>query len=278
MSEGDKAMAANLRYWQALETTNPEMTKKVTQGKRTFHSIDATWQFERMTELFGPAGDGWGYEIVRSEIIDLGPAMGSEVTVHEDGSKTTSQVEIGRVRIHTCEVKLWYVRQDGKVCSIPGVGHTKMTYVAKQNGVPYLFVDEDYEKKSITDAVTKAMSFLGMGADVRKGFFDQKDYEQTLRDETGLTAAEQREAEAVKSRHEFEDWAQRTMDLMATAGSLRELELIYRPAKIKVVNRGTEELQKDFEHVKTVRARELIEAKKKAEAEAKEAEAEGGES
>lgn len=265
-----------IAIWRDLETTDPNMTKKVTQGGRAYHSIDATWQFMRMTEIFGPAGVGWGYTIKRSTINDMGPAMVPSITTFEDGTKKQEMQEIGRTTLHTCEVELWYVTDHGERGTIPGIGHTKVTYLAGSGANRYLYMDEDYEKKSVTDAVTKAMSFIGMGADVRMGFYDNKDYAEQLREESGLTAEEQREADAVKSRQEFEEWAEKTMQLMSTALSLRELELIYRPAMVRVNARGSDQMKADFSLVKNTRARQLIDeenAKKAAEEEAKAAEA-----
>jgi hypothetical protein len=55
-------MADNMRIWEAVQKTDPAHTKKVEFGRK-FTSIDAFWQIQQATKLFGPVGEGWGYRV-----------------------------------------------------------------------------------------------------------------------------------------------------------------------------------------------------------------------
>ena len=56
--------------WNRLKTTDPKYTKEVKFGRK-FTAIDPQWQVKRMTEEFGPCGEGWGYTFERAEYPDL---------------------------------------------------------------------------------------------------------------------------------------------------------------------------------------------------------------
>jgi hypothetical protein len=70
---------------------------------------------------------------------------------------------------------------DGEV---PCVGQTM--FVTKRNDG--LFTDEEAPKKSVTDAISKALSWLGFAADVYLGKFDGNKY---TNEETGPPKASQ---------------------------------------------------------------------------------------
>jgi hypothetical protein len=55
-------MTENMIHWNALKATDPKYTKKVEFGRK-FTSINSQWQLQRMTEQFGPIGQGWGYSV-----------------------------------------------------------------------------------------------------------------------------------------------------------------------------------------------------------------------
>ena len=129
-------MSENLKLWNAVSKTDPKHTKKVEFGRK-FTAIDAHYQIMRATEVFGPAGVGWGWD------YDI-------------------QIVDGLVMAH---VKLWhgetkqYVKQTGAA-----------VLVAKSR------VDHDAPKKAITDGLTKCLSYLGFSADVFLGKFDDNKY------------------------------------------------------------------------------------------------------
>lgn len=233
--------------WDQLDTTDPRYTKKQTSGAK-LTSINGQYQFMKMTEVFGPCGDGWGFDILESDFINTG-------TIFDDDG-----VPMGEGRLHRMKVKLWYFPEEWtgtEPPSILGIGLTKFISKARYEGKPYVAIDDEYEKKSLTDALTNAMAKLGMAADVRMGMFDHEDYVHGLEDEIAIQEAGDKEAERVKQRHEFEDWYGRTLEVLKTTSSVRELELTFKASWPRVDRQGTADQKREFKGTKDVRFREL---------------------
>jgi hypothetical protein len=131
----------NMEVWDAVEKTDPQYTKKVTFG-RGFTSIDPQYQIMRMTELFGPVGKGWGYTVEHSTLA------------------------AGAALLAVADVKVW-ISTDASYGPVRG-----LDFIVSEKGK----IDEDAPKKAMTDALTKALSHLGLGADVFLGKFDDNRY------------------------------------------------------------------------------------------------------
>lgn len=125
------------RVWDQVKQTDPAFTKRSDQ-RGGFTSISPMYQAMRATEIFGPCGIGWGWEVLAENWTD---------------------------NAHHVRIKLWYVLDDqrGEIESFGG------TPIQKSGG-------EDIAKKSLTDAITKALSYLGFSADVFLGYFDNAQY------------------------------------------------------------------------------------------------------
>lgn len=135
----------NTRLWDRLYTTDPQYTKKVNQ-RGGFTAIDAYHQVRRMTEEFGPCGEGWG-------------CVGG-VTIHDTA-------EYG---IALYQGILWYSPNGGTDRYEIGIASA----APLSNGRDRF--DDDAIKKAQTDAMTKGMSLLGLGGDVFEGRFDDSKY------------------------------------------------------------------------------------------------------
>lgn len=160
-------MTDNMRIWDALKTTDPRHTKEVGFGRK-FTSIDAQWQLQRMTEQFGPVGEGWGYTC-QHIIESLGESMHiavADVTIWWLGEHLTppTQMPAGRPR-----------------CSYGPIRGTSELYSPDKSGKMRL--DDDAPKKAMTDALTKGLSHLGVSADVFLGMYDDNKYVQKLKAE-----------------------------------------------------------------------------------------------
>ena len=57
---------SNMDLWNRVCKTDPSHTKKVTFG-RAITAIDPYRQIEAATREFGPAGQGWGWEVKQVE-------------------------------------------------------------------------------------------------------------------------------------------------------------------------------------------------------------------
>lgn len=138
--------AENMDLWNKVCKTDPKYTKSFNRaGGFSGTAINATYLIRKATELWGPIGGAWGFEIEKSEFIP-----GSNNTI-----------------IHVILIK--FRHPSG---SFQSFGQT--TFVStNKNGV---FTDEEAPKKSLTDALTKALSWLGFSADVHLGLFDDNKY------------------------------------------------------------------------------------------------------
>ena len=138
----------NKHIWDQVKVTDPRFTKKVDFG-RGFTSIDPMYQIGKMTDIFGPVGHGWGYD-VKYHYTDK--YISAEVTVWTE-SKTNSF---------------------GPVCSLGSLQNNKGK------------LDDEAGKKVMTDALTKAFSHLGMSADVFLGLFDSSKYVDQVKKDLGI--------------------------------------------------------------------------------------------
>ena len=164
----------NMRIWEALGKTDPAATKQfIRSGGFKGTAISPMWANLQMTEFFGPCGSGWGQGKPEYQVVEAG----GEVLVY-------------------CTVELWY-REPGIPAhrySVFGVGGDKVvTQVFMKDGKGQKIVDEakggyktypqtDDEafKKAYTDALSNAMKFIGVAADVHMGLFDDNKYVQQV--------------------------------------------------------------------------------------------------
>lgn len=149
-----------LELWNAVEAVDKSYTKPITGREFTGNSVNLTYTTRKLTEALGPAGDRWGWEVMDEK-------------VHEYGSHELQNF----VAIHSVRVRLWFRRDDGTSGHIEDYGTTKLAYWAKpQRGEPYLKVDEEATKKSISDAKSKLFVALGGSAQLWLGEFDRSQH------------------------------------------------------------------------------------------------------
>jgi hypothetical protein len=149
-------MSDNMQLWEAVRTPDPAATKAFTKsGGFKGTATNAVYLIQRATELWGPMGAKWGVEIVDDRVIEGAPLLGKDGAV------------IGRELLHVIRINL---RHPGG--SVPGYGQTMLVGANKYG--PY--TDEEAPKKSLTDALTKALSWLGFAADIHLGRWDDNKY------------------------------------------------------------------------------------------------------
>ena len=149
-----------LSLWNSLEETDVRYVKSFDRGSFKGTAVDATYNVKRVSDLLGPVGYAWGWE-VKSERLDT-------FGVGED-SQT----------IHTCVLRAWFRQPDGTKEFVEHVGHTKAAYwtrARRPGDKPRFVVDEEFAKKSVTDALSKVMVSLGASADIWLGRFDGNKY------------------------------------------------------------------------------------------------------
>lgn len=150
--------------WNRLGKTDPEHTKAFQRaGGFRGTAMKPIWIVKRMTEEFGPCGKGWGI------------------------GKPEFQVEHSPdVTAVYCTVSVWWEKPEQVIY---GVGGDQVRKQMKDRE----FVDDEAFKKAFTDAVNNALKYLGIGADIHMGQFDDSKY----------VAEVGREFEAAKSSAEL---------------------------------------------------------------------------
>jgi hypothetical protein len=148
----------NMEFWERVKKTDPKRVKAITGKQYKGNSPQPYYLVERMTQEFGMCGIGWGLNIINERMERL------------------SDTDV----LHVAVVELWYVKGERKG-SITQIGQTKAAY--KKSGENYIVVDEDAPKKSVTDAMTKCMSYLGFAGDIFSGQWDDSKYVQELNKE-----------------------------------------------------------------------------------------------
>jgi len=131
----------NMALWDAVCETDPAYTKPGEYGSRKFTALDAYRQIMAATARWGPVGKGWGWT----------------ATFH------TAQAEDkdGKFTVGWCVMELWHETREQHYTTTGGA-------VVDRKG--------EWEKKALTDAITKGLSYLGYNADVFLGKFDDNKY------------------------------------------------------------------------------------------------------
>ena len=165
--------ADNMAFWLAAMKTDPARVKPITGKQYKGNSPQPYYLVERMTEVFGMCGIGWGLTILNERMERL----------------TETDV------LHVALVELWYI-QDGKTGRIQQVGQTKAAYHSSKGA---MVIDEDAPKKSVTDAMTKCMSYLGFAGDIFSGMWDDSKYVEEIRGEFDSVRYAKQRSEAIKT-------------------------------------------------------------------------------
>ena len=126
-------MIEKMDVYNAARKVPSNAIKKITAGAygaAGLSDVNPQWRIERMTEIFGPVGDGWVWEPIEQWV--------------ENG-------------VHYAHVVVQYKKADGEYSLlVHGYGGTK---IGNRD-------DSDVLKSSITDALSNALRYLGVGADV----------------------------------------------------------------------------------------------------------------
>lgn len=204
----------NMALWDQVKTTDITHTKTQNFDGRDITTINGLYVVMRATEVFGPIGKGWGYEILVDRFD-----QGAPITA----GKSDDVRVIGHEQVHTIQLKLWYLR-GGRKNYITQYGHTPFVRVGKYG--PH--TDFDAPKKSLTDAIKKCLSLAGFCADVHLGMFDDQNYLQGQQLKQRLEeAGEDEQTEIMKTvRGEFRDWLDRQISALERVPNERAVELM----------------------------------------------------
>ena len=208
----------NLSIWESVEKTDPSFTKKFSVGGYYGTSISGQYVYMRLTEVFGPVGIGWGYEIVQERYDEGAPFVFNEIQMVQ--------------KTHTIHLRLWYVLVGNPKAFIDGFGHTPYLYSSGKGTA--VTVDQEAPKKSLTDAIKKCASMLGIGADIFMGLHDDNDYMQELRNEVSLEKAEDKVQRELEIEMERKEYLQSVVKLIGETTTKAMLEGVFKGAVRKL--------------------------------------------
>lgn len=200
-------MQDKMKLWGSVEKTDPAATKAATVSGQKITSISGQHMIKRATEMFGPVGIGWGWTVAEERFDQGGP-------IRNDKGELLGN-EVG----HTVRIRLWF-EMDGKRGEVEQYGCTPFAYKSKWG----VTTDTESPKKSLTDAIKKALAMLGFSADIYLGLFDDRDYVAEREEESRLEHAENKEAELERQKQERLDWLQDAVKTMAGAATANELD------------------------------------------------------
>lgn len=172
----------NLKFWNSVSTTDKSYTQSSNNGGRRSTSINGQYMIMKATEAFGMCGIGWGYEVIEERLTD-----GEEVYRNNDGVFEV----VGCAVNHTIKLRLWF-KKDGETGEVFDFGHTPYKYWSQKNNK--WICDNEVSKKSLTDAIKRCLSKLGVCADVFLGEFDNQAYQQ----EAAQEIIKERELKAIE--------------------------------------------------------------------------------
>lgn len=214
----------NLAIWSQVEKTDTRYTKKADVNGQKITSLNGTAMIMKATEIFGPAGIGFGWKVLEERFDD-----GMEIFVGE-GEK---RVSLGFTKNHTVRILFWFML-DGKRGEIEGYGCTNAVYKSKYG----MSTDGEAPKKSLTDAIKKCLSALGFSADVFLGLHDDANYLEQLNDELAIERAEDKVEEEARQKQERLDYIASVIKSMADAKSAHEMKSIHDVAVRKLAARN----------------------------------------
>lgn len=139
-------MTDNLEVWNKHADIDPKFTKPITGKAYKGTSPSPQHVIWCLTDLFGPVGEGFGWSV----LADGFQPLGDEV-------------------LHWCRIRFWHSSPEN---AYEAYGQTK-AYMRTSKG---FMADEDAPKKSLTDAIVKAASQLGIAANIFLGRWDDQKY------------------------------------------------------------------------------------------------------
>jgi hypothetical protein len=212
----------NLKIWRSVMRTDPRYTKDLVGAGFEGTSINAEYMIMRATEIFGPIGTGWGFEVLEDRMIPGAPMseaiyedkkfIGNRMLRDGDGSLIT---ELN----HSIKIDFWYLTETGAAERFEAYGATPYMYKTKSG----IRCDGEAQKKSLTDAIKKALSLLGFSADVWLGLYDQAEYKQENAIEFEIRNASDKAEDVTRIRKELDEKFKLNTESMRSAVTPNEI-------------------------------------------------------
>ncbi|HHR5903894.1 TPA: hypothetical protein ACS7ZB_001032 [Providencia alcalifaciens] len=213
----------HLSIWKRVQRTDARFTKPLEGMGFTGTSINSTYMFMRATEIFGPIGEGWGYEVIEEKFIDGKPLV--EPILDERNKQVATKFlrdsdgSLFCEQNHSLKIKFWYNTERGLRGEYESYGATPYRYQTNYG----IKVDGEVIKKSLTDAIKKALSMLGFSSDVFMGMHDNPEYVASNKLEYEIKAATDNAEDTTRVRKELDEKFSRHTETMRSAVTANEL-------------------------------------------------------
>jgi hypothetical protein len=220
-------MMSNLRIWDSFGKTDPKYTKSANVDGNRQTSLSGNYMVKLATESLGPIGEGWGYKIIEERLDNTKPVMmkgaDNKLEILKDGNSIVWEQN------HTVLIELWHGSKENTFTQF---GHTKFRYM-KSDGSK-MIIDNECAKKSLTDAMKKCLSLIGVCADVFMGEFDDQGYQQAAKLENDLKKADDKDAEYLSKVDQFNAAIDDAVKAMELCPNMQAMQNVYGMAAHKV--------------------------------------------
>lgn len=216
----------NMRIWDAIPKTDPKYTNDANQDGHRSTAISGNYMVKLATEQLGPIGEGWGYKILEERFDNTKPVV---LVQGSDSAPPVFMMDGGSIvweKTHTILVELWHGQRENNFTQY---GHTKYQYMTKRG----LYADNEYAKKSLTDAMKKCLSLLGVCADVFMGEFDNKEYVETAKLEGDLKRADNKDAAYAEKVAEIREYLKIQANQISLCPTIDSMQKVYTVANGK---------------------------------------------
>ncbi|EPJ0398984.1 hypothetical protein ACTBCG_001109 [Providencia rettgeri] len=219
----NKGDSDNLSIWKRVQRTDARFTKPLEGMGFVGTSINSTYMFMRATEIFGPIGEGWGYEVIEEKLIDGKPLV--EPVLDERNKQVATRFlrdgdgSLFCEQNHSIKIRFWYIIECETRGEFESYGATPYRYQTQYG----MKVDGEAIKKSLTDAIKKALSMLGFSSDVFMGMHDNPEYVASNKLEYEIKAASDNAEDATRIRKELDEKFTRHTETMRSAVTPNEL-------------------------------------------------------
>lgn len=155
----------NLMFYEFFRKVPTEAQKPITGGRlKGMTDINPMWRIKVLTEMYGPCGIGWYYDIKNKWI--------EKCVVEEKDTGFTYDALVANV-----EIDLYYKWEGEWSQPVPGIGGAMLATLEKSG----IYVNDEMYKSALTDAISVACKALGIGADIYWAK-DTTKYNDTKRD------------------------------------------------------------------------------------------------
>lgn len=218
----ESVMSDNLKIWSECTHIDQKHLKAAKVNGMPCTTVNGLEMVRLFTKAFGPIGKSWRYEIAEERFDEVKPITGFEPLMELN---------------HTVRLRFW-IKHDSDWVSFEQYGHTKARYLAgARSSSPYIAFDEEYAKKSTTDALKKCLSLLGVAADVYTGQVDDHAYMAEVADKQNIAKADESASERQKAMDDIADLMRDAIKCIENESEKMAASRTIRMHKNKLANR-----------------------------------------